>query len=262
MGNYLILIFTILIGFSIQMSYSEEKNQYSPDDYEKLLTNYWNFWINLSEEEESNSKCLMHFDSQNSVVFLLNPYDFPDTTYDCKTTPIPKNSTIFFPILSGWCTNGDPGLRHADILQLAECAYNADRGLIIGKVSVDGNQIVDFQKINDDKKGIVKTKFLDNKTITNIVLDQGPYKELIVKNLVGITITNKTQYDFDNNKEFENQPVTYKGYLHCECIIIDASKLNEGVHTISYYTKANAGDSSIGSGWKYENSITYHLSIK
>lgn len=264
MLKYYLIIIICIISFSIQNSFSELNPISSQIDYESLLTKFWNWWINLSKEEMLSSQCLMHYNTESSVLFLLNPFEFDNMSYDCQTYSIPKKSIIFFPLISGWCTNGDKGYRYANILQLTDCAYNQDRGLIKGKVFFDGNKIINLEKINEYKEDIVKKKFLDNRTINSIVDDRGFYKELITKKLVDIIVTNKTQYKFDKLKEFAEKPIAYKGSLHCNCIIFNASEVNSGVHTIQYKTKANSMDPQhIGEGWNYdENSIIYTLNFE
>jgi hypothetical protein len=138
---YVILAF---FYFQIYSVYGIEKEiQSNNRELVQILQNYWQWWGNSPEDSpDNNPKCSIHIDTNNSIVFLQNPFETGNTSYDCTENPIPSGYLIFFPLLSSWCSQGDVGLFDKSYNELKNCAFNLQRGIIQGKILFDDKEML------------------------------------------------------------------------------------------------------------------------
>src|SRR5688572_28731392 len=75
-------------------------------NFEKLVNEYLNSWINVPIEEdpqELESPCVIH--NTDSILFLHDPFEMGNIQNTCT---IPHKS-LFFPFYIGWCDSGNQG---------------------------------------------------------------------------------------------------------------------------------------------------------
>jgi len=107
------------------------------------LQNFWQWWGNSPEDRPNNNpKCSIHIDTNNSIVFLQNPFETGNTSYDCTENPISSGYLIFFPLLSSWYSQGDVGLFDKSYNELKNCVFNLQRGIIQGKILFDDKEML------------------------------------------------------------------------------------------------------------------------
>ena len=154
MKMYFFLILTLIFYFQTHSVYGIEKEiQSNNKELVQFLQNYWQWWGNSPEDSpDNNPKCSIHIDTNNSIVFLQNPFETGNISYDCTENPIPSGYLIFFPLLSSWCSQGDVGLFDKSYNELKNCAFNP--GNILWCLPVSGTQshLRELQKTanNDD----------------------------------------------------------------------------------------------------------------
>src|SRR5919112_746544 len=126
MKIYFFVILTLIFYFQIYSVYGIEKE------------------VQSNNNTHNNPKCSIHIDTNNSIVFLLNPFEAGDNSYDCTENPIPQGYSLLFPLLTSWCSQGDVGLYGKPYEEIRDCALSLDRGTIKGNVAIDGKEIVDI----------------------------------------------------------------------------------------------------------------------
>ena len=227
---------------------------YDSSSLEKLLSKYWNWWLNLPADQDveaqgPDSQCLMH--KEGSVIFLLDPFQLAKVSQTCIYR---LEALVLFPFYIGWCDNGLAGYYGEKSYNvILQCALDADRGIVKMIASLDGNKIIDL--------------IVDNKDVKNlkIVKDNLPhgenYKEIRSGNFFNMTVTNATQYTlYEKPEEFQSTPVVYKAVGHCFCGIIE--NLSTGAHQINYQTEVTGSEGvDDPKGWNYKSDITYNLKV-
>jgi hypothetical protein len=254
------LLWVIVVGFllfQVQYSYGFESGKDS-NELAKILAKYWSWWSNSQEDQpEKNPRCSMGIDTLDSFVFLLNPFEVGDVSYNCSDSPIPKGYSMMFPILTAFCSQGDKGLYNKTYQEVRDCALNLDRGKIKGIVSIDDKVIVNITKDNGngiEMKGILK----------NNLPQYDYYKEIFSNEFVNLLTTSNTTIplNWEHPEEFEKGPIYYKAVEHCECVIIDTNDFVPGNHTLKYIVDSMGGKSSIvaaDTGWKFRSTATYEI---
>jgi hypothetical protein len=141
-----VMILTLIFYFQIYSVYGIEKEiQSNNRELVQILQNYWQWFGNSPEDSpDNNPKCSMHIDTNNSIVFLLNPFEAGDNSYDCTEPQIPQGYSLLFPLLTSWCSQGDVGLYGKPYEEIRDCALSLERGTIKGNVVIDGKEIVDI----------------------------------------------------------------------------------------------------------------------
>ena len=79
---------------------TQQKNNNDAVNFEKLVSEYENWWINVPVEEDSqevDNPCVIH--NTDSVIFLHDPFQMGNFENTCT---IPHKS-LFFPFYIGWC---------------------------------------------------------------------------------------------------------------------------------------------------------------
>src|SRR5215208_8009134 len=262
-----VMILTLIFYFQIYSSYGIEKEIQSNNNNNQQLVrglqNYWQWWGNSPEDSpDNNPKCSIHIDTNNSIIFLLNPFETGETSYDCTDNPIPQGYSILFPLISSFCSQGDVGLYGKPYEDIRNCALSLDRGTIKGNVAIDGKEIVDISI--DNGNGIDMNK--NKKVVNNLPKSSQYYKEIFSEEFVDILATSNTT--FANNwekEEFKANPIYYNGVVHCDCIIIDTDEFGIGTHTLKYTISAKADPPSptlIADRWGFTSNTNYKLVIQ
>ncbi len=232
---------------------TQQKNNNDAVNFEKLVAQYLNWWINVPIEEDPQqleNPCVIH--NTDSVIFLHDPFEMGEIKNTC-TIP---HKALFFPFYIGWCDNGNPGLYGTDSYdKLLECALDANRGLVTMNAYLDDKKIVDVLIDNTDVHNL---RVLYNKSLDNY------YKEIGPTDFFDLTITNKTQFqNFEKPEDFASSPAKYKAVAYCFCGFIDKDKISPGNHQLSYYTKIEgSGGLDKTKGWDHESKITYLLTVE
>ena len=100
------LIFVILYFSNIQEAYSSNETQKNNNtvNFEKLTSDYLNWWANVPFEEDPQqleNPCVIK--ETDSIIFLHDPFEMGEIKNTCT---IPHKS-LFFPFYIGWCDNGN-----------------------------------------------------------------------------------------------------------------------------------------------------------
>ena len=262
-----IVFFVILILIFYFQTYSlygiEKEIQANNKELVQILQNYWQWFGNSPEDSpDNNPKCSIQIDTNNSIVFLLNPFETGATSYDCTDTPIPQRYSLLFPLLSSFCSQGDVGLYGKSYEEIRDCALSLDRGTIKGNVAIDGKEIVDIFIDNGNGKDMNKNK----KVINNLPQSSQYYKEIFSEEFIDILVTSNTTMANNWEKdEYKENPIYYNGVVHCDCIIIDIDNLETGTHTLEYTISAKAEPPSptlITDRWDFTSNTNYKLAIQ
>ena len=249
-------IFLYFLSFNILESHGINETQQKNNDtvnFEKLLTQYLNWWLNVPFEEDPqqvDNPCVIH--ETDSVIFLHDPFEMGNIKNTCT---IPHKS-LFFPFYIGFCDNGNQGIYGTESYnKLLECTLDANRGLVTMNAYLDDKKIVDVLIDNTDVHNL-KVRY-------NNSLDSY-YKEIGPTDLFDLTVTNKTQYtNYEKPQDFASSPAKYKAVAYCFCGFIDKSQISPGNHQVSYYTKIEgSGGLDKTKGWDHESKITYILKIE
>jgi hypothetical protein len=255
------LFYAFIVGFllfQIQYSYAVDSVK---DELTKILGKYWSWWANSQEDQpEKNPMCSMGTDTEDSFVFLLDSFEAGDVSYNCKASPIPKGYSIMLPMLTAFCSQGDKGLYNKSYQEVRDCALNLDRGKVKGIVSIDNKTIVNITK--DNGNGIEMKGILNNK-----LPQYNYYREIFSKDFVNLLAThnNTIPNNWEHPEQFEKSPVYYKAVVHCDCVVINASELAPGNHTLKYIVDSMGGASSIDAadtGWKFTSTATYQIATQ
>src|SRR5574339_390942 len=258
-----VMILTLIFYFqTYSVDGIEKEIQSNNKQLVESLQNYWQWWGNSTEDSpENNPKCSIHIDTNNSVVFLQNPFETGDTSYDCTENPIPNGYLIFFPLLSSWCSQGDVGLFDKSYNELKNCAFNLQRGTIQGKIFLDNKEIVNM--FIDNSNGI---DMQEKKKVVNNLPQNQYYKEIFSKEFMDILATNNTTMANNWEKdEYKMNPIYYNGVMYCDCILIDTTELKIGHHELQYTISAKAEPSSptlIADRWDFTSNTNYKLAIQ
>ena len=251
-----LMLFTFVLlntSFNLVEIYASNETKQNSIDFEKLVGDYINWWINVPVEEDPQqlaNPCVVH--ETDSIIFFHDPFEMGNIKNTCT---IPDKS-IFFPFYIGWCDTASQGYYGVQSYnKLLECALDANRGLVTMNAYLDGNKIVD---VMIDNTNVHNLKVLHNKSLENY------YKEIGPTDFFKLTITNKTQYTgFEKPEEFESSPAQYKAVGYCFCGFIDNEKLNPGNHELIYYTKIEgSGGLDKTKGWDHESKITYVFTVE
>ena len=259
-----VMILTLIFYFQTYSIYGIEKeNQTNNKQLVQFLQNYWEWFGNSPEDSpDNNPKCSIHIDTNNSIVFLLNPFEAGDNSYDCTENQIPQGYLILFPLLTSWCSQGDVGLYGKPYEEIRDCALSLNCGTIKGNVVIDGKEIVDI--FIDNGNGIDLNK--NKKAVNNIPQSSQYYTEIFSEEFVDILATSNTTMANNWEKdEFKEKPTYYNGVVHCDCIIIDTDNLDIGTHTLEYTISAKADSPSptlIADRWDFTSNTNYKLVIK
>jgi hypothetical protein len=263
MKMYFFVILTLIFYFQTYSVYGIEKeNQTNNKQLVEFLENYWQWGGNSPEDSpDNNPKCSINIDTNNSIVFLQNPFETGNTSYDCTENPIPRGYSILFPLISSFCSQGDVGLYGKPYEEISNCALSLDRGTIKGKVVIDGKEIVDVFIDNGNGTDMNKNK----KVVNN--LPQFPYyKEIFAKEFVNILATSNTTFPNNWEKdEYKENPIYYKGVVHCDCILLDTDKFDMRQHTLEYTISAKAEPPSpnlMTDKWDFTSNTNYKLVIQ
>jgi hypothetical protein len=259
----------ILFSFQIFYSYSIEneiKNENNVD-LVKILEKWWMWWSNTPDDHPDTPGapkpiCSMNIDREYSFIFLQDPFDMGENSYDCTASPIPKGYSILFPLLTSFCSQGDNGLVGKSFEEIRDCTLNLNRGTVEGNILIDGKEIVNIFINNGNGMDILSNK----KVVTNY-LHTNYYKELFSKHFIKILATNKTTYKLNwaNPSEFKESPLFYNGVIYCDCIVIDTAELKPGIHTVKYIVSALASNPSpnlMSEGWNFKSTTTYKLKMQ
>jgi len=249
------LIFVILYFSNIQEAYSSNETQKNNNtvNFEKLVSDYLNWWVNVPFEEDPQqleNPCVIK--ETDSIIFLHDPFEMGEIKNTCT---IPHKS-LFFPFYIGWCDNGNQGYyRTESYNKLLECTLDANRGLVTMNAYLDDKKIVDVRIDNTD---IHNLKVLYNNSLDNY------YKEIGPTNFFDLTLTNKTQFqNYEKPQDFASSPAKYKAVAYCFCGVIDKNQITPGNHQLTYYTKIEgSGGLDKTKGWDHESKITYILRIE
>ena len=268
MKIYFFLILTLIFYFQIYSVYGIEKEVQSNNNTNnkqlvQFLQNYWQWFGNSPEDSpDNNPKCSIHIDTNNSIVFLLNPFETGDTSYDCTDTPIPQGYSLLFPLLTSWCSQGDVGLYGKPYEEIRDCALSLQRGTIKGNVVIDDKEIVDISI--DNGNGIDMNK--NKKVVNNLPQSSQYYKEIFSDGFVDILATSNTTMANNWEKdEFKENPIYYNGVVYCDCIIIDTDEIGIGTHALEYTISAKADPPSptlIADRWDFTSNTNYKLLIQ
>ena len=105
-----------------------------------------------------------------------------------------------------------------------------------------------------------------NKKVVNNLPQSPYYKEIFSEEFVDILATNNTTSTNDWEKdEYKENPIYYKGVVHCDCIIIDTREFDKGKHTLEYTISAKAEPPSpnlIADKWDFMSNTNYKLIIQ
>jgi len=249
------LIFVILYFSNIQEAYSSNETQKNNNtvNFEKLVSDYLNWWVNVPFEEDPQqleNPCVIK--ETDSIILLHDPFEMGEIKNTCT---IPHKS-LFFPFYIGWCDNGNQGYyRTESYNKLLECTLDANRGLVTMNAYLDDKKIVDVRIDNTD---IHNLKVLYNNSLDNY------YKEIGPTNFFDLTLTNKTQFqNYEKPQDFASSPAKYKAVAYCFCGFIDKNQITPGNHQFTYYTKIEgSGGLDKTKGWDHESKITYILRIE
>ena len=249
-------IFLTFFSFNILESHGINETQQKNNDtvnFEKLVAQYWNWWINVPIEEDPqqvDNPCVIL--NTDSIIFLHDPFEMGEIKNTCT---IPHKS-LFFPFYIGFCDNGNQGYYGTESYnKLLECTLDANRGLVTMNAYLDDKKIVDVLIDNTDVHNL-KVRY-------NNSLDSY-YKEIGPTDLFDLTVTNKTQYtNYEKPQDFASSPAKYKAVVYCFCGFIDKDKISPGNNQLSYYTKIEgSGGLDKTKGWDHESKITYILTVK
>ena len=145
--------------------------------------------------------------------------------------------------------------------EISNCALSLDRGTIKGKVVIDGKEIVDV--FIDNGNGIDMNK---NKKVVNNLPQFPYYKEIFAKEFVNILATSNTTFPNNWEKdEYKENPIYYKGVVHCDCILLDTDKFDMRQHTLEYTISAKAEPPSpnlMTDKWDFTSNTNYKLVIQ
>jgi hypothetical protein len=256
--SYGIIIWMLLFYFSSASATEEQNNKF---ELANILGSYWSWWTNSPEDApENNPKCSMHINANDSFIFLMNPFETGNTTFDCSDEPIPEGYSILFPLITSFCSQGDGGYYGSSYEEIRSCALDLDRGLINGIVSINGKEVVNIIVNNGD--GVSTKPILNNK----LPLFHN-YRNILSKQFVDLIVTKNTTIpnNWEKPEEFENNPVHYKAVVHCECIIINSTELREGTNMLKYTADSTGGKSSINlsdKGWRSQSITTYKFMVR
>ena len=73
--------------FSNILIFMELKRKIKDNDKQlvQILQNYWQWWGNSPEDNpDNNPECSIRIDTNNSLVFLQNPFETGNTSYDYR----------------------------------------------------------------------------------------------------------------------------------------------------------------------------------
>jgi hypothetical protein len=248
-------VFLNLFSFNLLENASgiNETQNNNTINFEKLVSEFLNWWINVPVEEDPQqleNPCVIH--NTDSVIFLHDPFEMGNIKNICT---IPQKS-LFFPFYIGWCDNGNQGyygIKSYD--KLLECTLDANRGLVTMNAYLDDKKIVDVLIDNIDVNNL-KVRY-------NNSLDSY-YKEIGPTDFFDVTLTNKTQFtNYEKPEDFALAPAKYKAVAYCFCGFIDKEKISPGNHKLTYYTKIEgSGGLDKTKGWDHESKITFILTVK
>ena len=250
-------IFVILYLSNIQEIYGSSSNETQRNNntvnFEKMVNDYLNWWINLPIEldpQELENPCTIY--NTDSVIFLQDPFEMGTITNTCT---IPQKF-LFFPFYMGWCDNGNQGfysIKSYD--KLLDCALDANRGIVTMTANLDDKKIVDVLIDNTDVKN---PKVRYNNSLNSYYNEIGP------TDFFELVLTNKTQFtNYEKPEDFASSPANYKAVGYCFCGFIDKDKITPGSHQLTYYTKIEgSGGLDKTKGWDHESKITYILTVE
>src|SRR5215203_4008235 len=148
---------------------TQQKNNNDTVNFEKLVAQYLNWWINVPIEEdpqELENPCVIH--NTDSVIFLHDPFEMGNIRNICTIPP----KSLFFPFYIGWCDNGNIGFYGIDAYdKLLECALDANRGVVTMTAYLDDKNIIDVMIDNTDVHNL---KVLHNNSLNNYYQEIGP----------------------------------------------------------------------------------------
>jgi hypothetical protein len=268
MKIYFFVILTLIFYFQIYSVYGIEKEVQSNNNTNnkqlvQFLQNYWQWFGNSPEDSpDNNPKCSIHIDTNHSIVFLLNPFETGNTSYDCTDTPIPQGYSLLFPLLTSWCSQGDVGLYGKPYEEIRDCALSLQRGTIKGNVVIDDKEIVDISI--DNGNGIDMNK--NKKVVNNLPQSSQYHKEIFSDEFVDILATSNTTMANNWEKDdYKRNPIYYNGVMYCDCILIDTTELKIGPHDLQYTISAKANPPSptlIADRWDFTSNTNYKLVIQ
>ena len=251
-----IFIFLNFFSFNILKEahgINETQKNNNTGNFEKLVTEYLNWWINVPIEQdpqEIDNPCVIH--DTDSIIFLHDPFEMGTIKNTCTIL----HNSLFFPFYIGWCDNGNQGYYGIESYdKLLECTLDANRGIITMNAYLDDKKIVDVLIDNTDVNNL-KVRY------NNSLADY--YKEIGPTNFFDLTLTNKTQFtNYEKPEDFASSPVKYKAVAYCFCGFIDKNQVTPGNHQLTYYTKIEgSGGLDKTKGWDHESKITYILTVK
>ena len=119
---YGIIILSLLFCFNLVSAY-QIQSQINKIELDKELGKYWSWWQNSPEDApESNPKCSMYLNRDDLFIFFMNPFETGNTTFDCSDDAIPRGYSIFFPLITSFCSQGDKGLYGLPYEEIRTCA--------------------------------------------------------------------------------------------------------------------------------------------
>ena len=90
----------------------------------------------------------------------------------------------------------------------------------------------------DNSNGIDMQK--KKKVVNNLPQNQY-YKEIFSEEFVDILATSNTTMANNWEKDdYKRNPIYYNGVMYCDCILIDTTELNIGLHDLQYTISAKA----------------------
>jgi hypothetical protein len=250
----IIIIILHFSSFNLLEAYgiNETQRNYSID-FDKLVAEYLNWWVNLPFEEDPqqlDNPCVIQ--KTDSIIFLQDPFEMGNIKNICT---IPHKS-LFFPFYVGWCDNGSQGIYGTNSYkELLECTLDANRGIVAMDAYLDDKKIVDLLI---DNTNVHNLKVLSNNSLDNYYQQIGP------TDIFTLIVTNKTQYTYyEKPQDFASSPAKYKAIAYCFCGFIDKDKISPGTHQLSYHTKIEgSGGLDKTKGWDHESTITYSLTVE
>lgn len=191
-----------------------------------LITEYWDWWLNVNKTEIEKSTCLMGNEKNSNVIFLVDPIDVADIK-EYNNCVISKDQSLFMPILNSEADNFVEGYHGLTMEQL------------LSKAREENDKVLDDIRLERLNGFQLKIDQISQENLRSFRTESDPWN---------ITAKDGNHYQ----AELGTYPAIAEGfYVHIK-------PLSPGNHTIYYESSSIDADTQAALVGK----ITYHINVK